>query len=81
MQNDESNDNIAYWLSNTATLLSLLQRTLKASGAAGATPRRKPPTPTTLFGRMTQVCWFIQFHQCYGNSTANCTIAAVTVLQ
>ncbi|VVA34612.1 PREDICTED: myosin-6 [Prunus dulcis] len=43
-------DNIghmAYWLSNTSTLLFLLQRSLR-------TAPRKPPTPTTLFGRMTQ---------------------------
>ncbi|WOL05797.1 myosin-6 [Canna indica] len=54
IENDESNHHLAYWLSNTSTLLSLLQKSLKAGGAAGATPRRKPPTPTSLFGRMTQ---------------------------
>lgn len=46
---------MAYWLSNTSTLLFLLQRSLKATGAAGSTPHRKPPPPTSLFGRMTQV--------------------------
>ena len=42
---------MAYWLSNTSTLLFLLQQTLKATGS---TPP-KPPQPTSLFGRMTQV--------------------------
>lgn len=45
---------MAYWLSNTSTLLFLLQRSLR-------TAPRKPPTPTTLFGRMTQVMKFILF--------------------
>ncbi|KAL3828327.1 hypothetical protein ACJIZ3_017129 [Penstemon smallii] len=47
---DEANkDNMAYWLSNTSTLLFLLQQTLKATGTAG-----KPPQPTSFFGRMAQ---------------------------
>lgn len=45
---------LAYWLSNTSTLLFLLQRTLKASGAAGGAPKGRRPN-VTLFGRMTQV--------------------------
>ncbi|KAG1354825.1 Myosin-6 [Cocos nucifera] len=51
IKNNESNDHLAYCLSNTSTLLHLLQRSLKA---AGAIPRRKPSPPTSLFGRMTQ---------------------------
>lgn len=50
---------MAYWLANTSTLLFLLQRSLKASSGTAA---RKPPTPTSLFGRMTQVLrwlWYI----------------------
>ncbi|KAA8550677.1 hypothetical protein F0562_002361 [Nyssa sinensis] len=50
IENQDSNDHMAYWLSNTSTLLFLLQRSLKA---AGATPHRKPPQPTSLFERMT----------------------------
>jgi len=46
---------LAYWLSNASTLLLLLQRTLKASGAAGMTPQRRRSSSATLFGRMTQV--------------------------
>ncbi|KAG8658490.1 hypothetical protein MANES_03G155500v8 [Manihot esculenta] len=46
MENQDSNDHMAYWLSNTSTLLCLLQRTLKGS--------QKPPAPTSFFGRMTQ---------------------------
>ncbi|XP_057959594.1 myosin-6-like isoform X2 [Malania oleifera] len=54
IENQENNDHMAYWLSNASTLLFLLQRSLKATGAAGSTPHRKPPPPTSLFGRMTQ---------------------------
>ncbi|KAK9281166.1 hypothetical protein L1049_004060 [Liquidambar formosana] len=50
IENQDSNDHLAYWLSNTSALLFLLQRSLKASGA---TSNRKPPAPTSLFGRMT----------------------------
>ncbi|GAB2262831.1 hypothetical protein Droror1_Dr00003828 [Drosera rotundifolia] len=49
----DNNESLAYWLSNTSYLLLLLQRTLKASGAAGA-PQRRRSTSATLFGRMTQ---------------------------
>ncbi|XP_051141861.1 myosin-6-like isoform X2 [Andrographis paniculata] len=52
IEDQESNDHMAYWLSNTATLLFLIQKTMKPVGA-NTTPSRKPPTPTSLFGRMT----------------------------
>nr|XP_027093892.1 myosin-6-like isoform X2 [Coffea arabica] len=52
IESEDSNDRMAYWLSNTSTLLFLLQRSLKAAGAGGATPIRKQQTPTSLFGRM-----------------------------
>jgi hypothetical protein len=55
LQTQENNDVLAYWLSNTSTLLFLLQRTLKASGAGGPTPQRRRANSVTLFGRMTQV--------------------------
>ncbi|CAA6655402.1 unnamed protein product [Spirodela intermedia] len=54
IENEENNERLAYWLSNTSTLLFLLQRSLKAAGTGGAVPRKKPPQPTSLFGRMTQ---------------------------
>ncbi|XP_050366509.1 myosin-6 [Argentina anserina] len=50
IENQDNNDRMAYWLSNTSALLFLLQRSLKA---AGTTSHRKPPAPTSLFGRMT----------------------------
>ncbi|KAH9650524.1 Myosin2 [Citrus sinensis] len=53
IENPDSNDHMAYWLSNASTLLFLLQCSLKASGAAGSS-QRKPPQPTSFFGRMTQ---------------------------
>ncbi|CAA0823906.1 Myosin-6 [Striga hermonthica] len=52
IENQESNDHMAYWLSNTSTLLFLLQKSMKPAGSA-ATPARKPQPPTSLFGRMT----------------------------
>ncbi|KAK6164334.1 hypothetical protein DH2020_001198 [Rehmannia glutinosa] len=53
IENQDSNDHMAYWLSNTSTLLFLLQKSMKPASAAGATPARKPQPPTSLFGRMT----------------------------
>ncbi|XP_017234986.1 myosin-11 isoform X1 [Daucus carota subsp. sativus] len=48
----ESNETLAYWMSNASTLLLLLQRTLRASVAAGLTPKyRRSPS---IFGRMTK---------------------------
>lgn len=55
----ENNDMLAYWLSNTSTLLLLLQQTLKATGAAGFTPQRRRTMSTSLFGRMSSVCKII----------------------
>ncbi|PON94902.1 Myosin [Trema orientale] len=50
IEDQDNNDHMAYWLSNTSALLFLLQRSLKSPG----TVPRKPPMPTSLFGRMTQ---------------------------
>ncbi|KAK6122938.1 hypothetical protein DH2020_043315 [Rehmannia glutinosa] len=50
IEDEANNDYMAYWLSNTSTLLFLLQQTIKASVS---TPR-KPPQPTSFFGRMAQ---------------------------
>ncbi|KAL6968218.1 hypothetical protein U1Q18_034020 [Sarracenia purpurea var. burkii] len=50
---EDNNDNLAYWLSNASTLLLLLQRTLKAGGAAGMAPQHRRTSSATLFGRMT----------------------------
>ncbi|CAI0449007.1 unnamed protein product [Linum tenue] len=55
IETQDNNDVLAYWLSNASTLLLLLQRTLKASGAAGMAPQRRRSSSATLFGRMTQV--------------------------
>ncbi|XP_044498190.1 myosin-6-like isoform X3 [Mangifera indica] len=52
VENPDSNDHMAYWLSNMSILLSLLQRSLKASGSNS---QQKPPVPpTSFFGRMAQ---------------------------
>ncbi|KGN60801.2 myosin-11 isoform X2 [Cucumis sativus] len=54
IESQDNNDVLAYWLSNASTLLLLLQRTLKASGAAGMAPQRRRSSSATIFGRMTQ---------------------------
>ncbi|GKV13946.1 hypothetical protein SLEP1_g24902 [Rubroshorea leprosula] len=50
----DNNDVLVYWLSNSSTLLLLLQHTLKASGAASLTPQRRRTASASLFGRMSQ---------------------------
>lgn len=72
LQNPDNNTHMAYWLSNASTLLFLLQHSLKSSGAAASNSQRKPPQPTSFFGRMTQVIIYlfiyILFHNiCSGN--------------
>ncbi|XP_061944775.1 myosin-9 isoform X3 [Populus nigra] len=54
IETQDNNDSLAFWLSNASTLLLLLQRTLKASGAAGMAPQRRRSSSATIFGRMTQ---------------------------
>ncbi|CAN8273523.1 unnamed protein product [Cochlearia groenlandica] len=48
---EDDNEHLAYWLSNTSTLLFMIQQSLKPGGT-GATPQRKPSVSTSLFGRM-----------------------------
>ncbi|CAJ2674075.1 myosin-7-like [Trifolium pratense] len=47
IEDQDNNNCMAYWLSNTSALFFHLQRCLRV-------PARKPPTPTGFFGRMTQ---------------------------
>ncbi|CAO2183552.1 unnamed protein product [Urochloa humidicola] len=51
IESQENNDKLAYWLSNSSTLLLLLQRTLKTTGAAGLTPQRRRSSAAS-FGRV-----------------------------
>lgn len=74
IEDQDDNNHMAYWLSNTSTLLFLLQRSLKVAGASGATPHRKPPVPTSLFGRMT-----MGFRS--SPSSANLSVAALDVVR
>ncbi|XP_020698771.1 myosin-17 isoform X2 [Dendrobium catenatum] len=53
VEGQDNNDILCYWLSNCSTLLLLLQRTLKASGAASLTPQRRRTPSSSLFGRMS----------------------------
>lgn len=50
IEDQDNNELMAYWLSNSSGLLFLLQRTLKAVGSNSG----KPPPPTSFFGRMAQ---------------------------
>lgn len=54
IESQESNDILSYWLSNTSTLLFLLQSTLKASAAAGVASQRGRLSSVSLFGKMAQ---------------------------
>ncbi|KAJ4969406.1 hypothetical protein NE237_016107 [Protea cynaroides] len=69
IQNQDSNEHMAYWLSNTSTLLFLLQRSLKT---AGSVSQRKPPPATSLFGRMTQG---------FRSSSANLNVSGLDVVR
>lgn len=51
IENQENNDHLAYWLSNTSTLLFLVRKSLIDTGTAGSL---KPQPQKSLFGRMTQ---------------------------
>ncbi|EFH66494.1 hypothetical protein ARALYDRAFT_889165 [Arabidopsis lyrata subsp. lyrata] len=50
----ENSDVLCYWLSNSATLLMFLQRTLKAGATGSITTPRRRGMPTSLFGRVSQ---------------------------
>ncbi|KAL8166655.1 hypothetical protein V2J09_008154 [Rumex salicifolius] len=54
IETQDNNDTLAYWLCNASTLLLLLQRTLKASGAAGMATRHRRSASGHLFGRRSQ---------------------------
>lgn len=71
IEDQDDNDLMAYWLSNTSVLLFLLQRSLKVAGPSTATPQRKPPTSTSLFGRMTMG---------FRSSPSSANLGAVTAL-
>ncbi|KAF7152397.1 hypothetical protein RHSIM_Rhsim01G0259100 [Rhododendron simsii] len=47
IEDQEDNEHMAYWLSNTSSLLFLLQSSLKGAGSSGASSHRKPPAPTS----------------------------------
>ncbi|KAK4768747.1 hypothetical protein SAY86_026897 [Trapa natans] len=51
LEKPEDSEHMAYWLSNTSTLLFMLQRSLKATCTSSGTPTKKQ---TSIFERMTQ---------------------------
>ncbi|OWM87089.1 hypothetical protein CDL15_Pgr026328 [Punica granatum] len=51
LEKQDDNEHMIYWLSNTSTLLFMLQRSLKATCSSSGTPTKKP---TSLFERMTR---------------------------
>ncbi|RCV10465.1 hypothetical protein SETIT_2G114600v2 [Setaria italica] len=52
MQKHDSNEDLAYWLSNSSTLLIMLQKSLKAAGTTGTSPQKRPQTQSSFLGRM-----------------------------
>ncbi|KAF8643980.1 hypothetical protein HU200_066619 [Digitaria exilis] len=52
MQKQDNNSDLAYWLSNSSSLLIILQKSLKPPGSSGTTPMKRPQTQTSFLGRM-----------------------------
>uniref|UniRef100_A0A0D9ZG61 Myosin motor domain-containing protein n=1 Tax=Oryza glumipatula TaxID=40148 RepID=A0A0D9ZG61_9ORYZ len=52
MQKQESNTDLAYWLSNSSSLLIILQKSLKPVGSSVTTPLKRTQTQTSFLGRM-----------------------------
>ncbi|XP_052149172.1 myosin-6-like isoform X2 [Oryza glaberrima] len=52
MQKQESNADLAYWLSNSSSLLIILQKSLKPVGSSVTTPLKRTQTQTSFLGRM-----------------------------
>ncbi|CAA7059034.1 unnamed protein product [Microthlaspi erraticum] len=79
----DNNEVLAYWLSNSATLLLLLQRTLKATGAASLTPQRRRTASTSLFGRMAQIslCSLLLHRECCSFSNGEYVKAGLDELE
>ncbi|XP_044391911.1 myosin-6 isoform X1 [Triticum aestivum] len=51
MQKQDSNPDLAYWLSNASSLLIILQKSLKPAGTV-TTPLKRTTTQTSFLGRM-----------------------------
>ncbi|KAJ4768361.1 myosin [Rhynchospora pubera] len=51
----DNNDTLAYWFSNSSTLLLLLQKTLKSSGAVHSTAHRRRTPSSALFSKLPSV--------------------------
>ncbi|CAL4937229.1 unnamed protein product [Urochloa decumbens] len=52
MQKQDNNADLAYWLSNSSSLLIILQKSLKPPGSSVPTPMKIPQTQTSFLGRM-----------------------------
>ncbi|OEL30190.1 Myosin-6 [Dichanthelium oligosanthes] len=52
MQKQDNNADLAYWLSNSSSLLIILQKSLKPPGSSGTTPMKRPQTQPSFLGRM-----------------------------
>ncbi|XP_066367683.1 myosin-6-like isoform X3 [Miscanthus floridulus] len=52
MQKQDNNADLAYWLSNSSSLLIILQKSLKPPGSSVTTPMKRPQTQTSFLGRM-----------------------------
>ncbi|KAG4126290.1 hypothetical protein ERO13_D10G147201v2 [Gossypium hirsutum] len=67
LEDQDNNDHMAYWLSNTCALLFLLQRSLKSSGSSA-----DKPAATSIFSRMTQS---------FRSSSANLPVGVVQLVE
>ncbi|XP_017638673.2 myosin-6-like isoform X1 [Gossypium arboreum] len=67
LEDQDNNDHMAYWLSNTCALLFLLQRSLKSSGSSA-----DRPAATSIFSRMTQS---------FRSSSANLPVGVVQLVE
>ncbi|KAI4986953.1 hypothetical protein ZWY2020_019583 [Hordeum vulgare] len=52
MQKQDSNADLAYWLSNASSLLIILQKSLKPAGSGVTTPLKRTTTQMSFLGRM-----------------------------
>ncbi|KAL6611360.1 hypothetical protein ACP70R_039288 [Stipagrostis hirtigluma subsp. patula] len=50
LQKHDSNEDLAYWLSNSSTLLIMLQKSLKAAGSSGTSPQKRQPAQSSFLG-------------------------------
>lgn len=64
-QKQDNNADLAYWLSNSSSLLIILQKSLKPPGSSVTTPMKRPQTQTSFLGRMVCLWSICHFHDIF----------------